>query len=350
MYNGCIEQENSINIFYCENCGFKCCKKSNWEKHIQTNKHKKKILMEKNSNAHICLCCNMSFPYLSSYTRHETTEKHKLNKTINDNKITIIEAKKYVCKKCGQEYSVYNSYWHHTKKCNMETERATTMTELLSTNELTANQSMNDVINILIKENKEMRTFMCEQMKTMIEMSKPSNTIMNTVNGTLNNNKFNINVFLNEKCKDAMNLSEFLETIVVTREDLENNARLGFVNGITKILLDNIRRQDISERSIHCTDFKRETMYIKDDDKWTKQDNSDKLNQAISKVSSKSIKTLMEWQEENPDFLDDDSEFYQNSNMILKGSIAGKERDTFYPKIIKNIARETTIDKNLITI
>jgi len=210
------------------------------------------------------------------------------------------------------------------------------------------NNEKNDVysfMNMLFKENQEMRNFMTEQMKTMVELAKPNitNNQNNIMNGNIN--KFNINVFLNEKCKNAMNLSEFLESIVVTREDLENNARLGFVDGMTKIIMDNMKRLDLFERSIHCTDSKRETMYIKDDDKWTKEENMDKLNSAIQKVSTKSIQALMKLQDETATEDDNDN----SCSVIMRNSVAGAERDKLYPKVIKNIARETLIDKNMLT-
>jgi len=206
------------------------------------------------------------------------------------------------------------------------------------------NDSTDKYGDIISKLMVEMRQFMKE---TITEIAKTS-SVTNNINGNIqtNNNKFNINVFLNEKCKDAMNLSDFLDSIVVTREDLENNAKLGFVNGMTKIIMDNMKRLDILERSMHCTDFKRETMYIKDNDKWTKEENSEKLNSAIQKISNKSIKTLAEWREEHPDRTNYDSDFYKNCNIIMQNSIASNNRQSYYPKIIKNIARETTIDKN----
>ena len=158
-----------------------------------------------------------------------------------------------------------------------------------------------------------------------------------------NNQKFNINVFLNETCKDAMNLSDFVKSIEVSREDLENNAQLGFVGGISKIFMDNLRQLSVNKRPIHCTDLKRETIYIKDDDKWTKEEDYKKLNGAIQTITQKSTRTLLTWKAENPDYKDHDSEFSNLCIVIQRNSMAGYDRDTYYPKVIRAIAKEVTI-------
>jgi hypothetical protein len=178
-------------------------------------------------------------------------------------------------------------------------------------------------------------------MTKAIENSKP--TVINQTNTQNNNQKFNINVFLNEHCKDAMNFSDFIKGIEVSREDLENNAQLGFVNGISKIILDNLRQLSVNERPIHCTDVKRETMYIKDDDKWTKETGPAKLNTAIQTMTQKSTRTLLDWKKENPDYNDHDSEFSTRCIVIQRNSMAGCDRETYYPKVIRAIAKEVTI-------
>ena len=148
---------------------------------------------------------------------------------------------------------------------------------------------------------------------------------------------------MNEQCKDAINFSDFIKNIEVSREDLENNAQLGFVNGVSKIIIDSLKQLDKTERPIHCTDVKRETMYIKEDNKWNKEEDTKKLNQAIQTVTNKSIGTLKDWKQENPDYDDGDSEFSNHCIVIQKNSMAGFERDTFYPKVIKAVAKEVTI-------
>ena len=218
------------------------------------------------------------------------------------------------------------------------------------------------MIDKILAENQELRAFMVEQskeysrvlleqrketseiMNKVLELSKPGNMTIsnNTIN---NNNKFNINLFLNEQCKDAFNFTEFVNNIKISYQDLENNAQLGFVQGISKIFMDNLKQLDISERPIHCTDVKRETMYIKDEDKWTKEVDDSKLQKAIQTVSYKSMGKLMEWKQENPDYQDADSEFSKRCLDMQRQSLAGSEREVYYPKVIHALAKETMVDK-----
>ena len=178
-------------------------------------------------------------------------------------------------------------------------------------------------------------------MNKALECCKQTGTTINN-----NDNKsFNINVFLNEKCKDAINFTDFIKNIEVSREDLENNAQLGFVSGISKIFLDNLKQLGVNERPFHCTDTKRETMYIKDEDKWTKEADDSKLQKAIQTVSYKSMGKLMEWKQENPEYQDVNSEFSKKCLDIHKHTLAGSDREVYYPKVIHALAKETMVDK-----
>jgi hypothetical protein len=212
------------------------------------------------------------------------------------------------------------------------------------------------IVKQLLSQNNELRNFIIEQanehkkdtvdiITKVIEQTKTSNITNNTTMTNSNNKAFNINVFLNETCKDAINFSDFVKNIEVTREDLENNAQLGFVNGISKILIDNLRELSITERPIHCTDLKRETMYVKDDNKWTRDDKKTKMSGAILTLSQKSARTLLDWKKENPDYQNHDSEFSTRCIVIQRNSMAGYDRDTYYPKVIRAIAKEIMVDK-----
>jgi len=150
-----------------------------------------------------------------------------------------------------------------------------------------------------------------------------------------------LNIFLNEQCKDAINFSDFINNIQISYEDLENNAQLGFVGGISKIFLDNLKQLDVTERPIHCTDVKRETIYIRDENTWTKQPDDEKLQKAIQTVSYRSMGKLAEWKEENPDYKDCNSEFSQKCIDIHRNTLAGSDRQVYYPKVIHAVARET---------
>ena len=142
-----------------------------------------------------------------------------------------------------------------------------------------------------------------------------------------------------------MNFADFIKNIEITHQDLENNAQLGFVSGISKILMDNLKQLGVNERPIRCTDTKRETMYIKDENKWTKEVDDSKLQKAIQTVSCKSMGKLQEWKKENPDYQDMDSAFSLRCLDMQKHTIAGSDREVYYPKVIHVLARETMVDK-----
>ncbi len=279
--------------FYCESCDFYANKLCRWNEHILTKKHSNKSQQKIPPKEFYCEKCDVRCSHLSVFNRHKKTKKH----------IKTPE---------GANFSAQSK-----------------------------------TVEILLKENIELRNFIIEQSKTnselvskALESQKPM-----VVNNTTNNQKFNINVFLNETCKDAINFSDFVKNIEISYEDLENNAQLGFVNGISKIFLDNLKQLDVAERPIHCTDVKRETMYIKDENTWTKQSDDDKLQQAIQTVSYRSMGKLAEWKQENPDYKDCNSEFSQKCLDIQKQTLAGSDRGVYYPKVIHALARETIIEK-----
>jgi hypothetical protein len=363
-------QKLTINskINNCICCNYSCSKLSDYNKHLLTNKHKKNCeeieIFHKNPSKNLqkspkysCNHCNYFTKKLSEFNKHTNTIKHKENiNQIVENENTI----KYNCKHCEKEYNKKNSCIKHEKICILQNTLMEQPREL----------SYNDIINRLIQENKELRNFMTEQtqamteqtqamteqtqaiteqnkefIKTIADLAKNNNTTI--VNGNVNNNnKFNINLFLNEKCKDAMNFADFIKNIEVSHEDLENNAQLGFVNGISKIIIDNLKQLSIYDRPIHCSDIKRETMYIKDENKWEKEEDTKKLKNAIQEVSRKSMISLVEWQDTNPDFQDMDSEFSNKCISMTQQCIAGSNRDVYYPKVIRSLAKEIMIEKN----
>jgi hypothetical protein len=203
------------------------------------------------------------------------------------------------------------------------------------------NTDIPDILAEVLKSNIELQKQNIELQKQMLEIcNKPNTTIHNTTNNT-NTQKFNINVFLNETCKDAINFSDFVKNIQISYKDLENNAQLGFVGGISKIFIDNLKQLDVTERPIHCTDVKRETIYIRDENTWTKQPDDEKLQKAIQTVSYRSMGKLAEWKQENPDYKDCNSEFSQKCIDIHRNTLAGSDRQVYYPKVIHAVARET---------
>ena len=285
--------------FECEKCEYKCCSNKDFAKHLGTRKH--------------------------------TMDKV-------DNSIVPVINKTFDCNNCGNSYKYQSGLCKHKKNCIQPQSPPDVVT-------------LSNLVMELVKNNNELHQELQQQsnnfQKQILEICKNVNTTVtnNTVTNTNNNQKFNINVFLNEQCKDAMNLSDFIKSIEVSREDLENNAQLGFVGGISKIFLDNLRQLSINERPIHCTDLKREVMYIKDDDKWTKEEDCKKLNSAIQTITQKSTRTLLNWKAENPDYRDHDSEFSNLCIVIQRNSMAGYDRETYYPKVIRAIAKEVQLSE-----
>ena len=292
--------------YFCEDCDYRCSDSSNWNRHQHTLKHLG--ITKKVQKSLTCDLCDFVCYKHSKLDIHKNTAKHKrrLQEAASTQKAAPLDY-------------------------------ATIISQLLSQN--------NELKNFILEQVNEHKKETTEIMNKVIETVKTSNTNNITANTNINNNnqKFNINVFLNETCKDAMNFSDFIKNIEVSREDLENNAQLGFVGGVSKILMDNLKQLSINERPIHCTDLKRETMYIKDDDKWTKEVGPAKINSAIQTITQKSTRTLLDWKKVNPDYGDHDSEFSTRCIVIQRNSMAGYDRDTYYPKVIRAIAKEVMV-------
>ena len=264
-------------------------------------------------------CCNKK-----DYKRHLATDKHKM--MTNDDTRMPENPKAYICE-CGKSYKYRQGLSVHKKKCTAK-------------NVITVmdNDTPSDpTFEYLLQENKEMKQMIMEMM------GKMGNTTNNITNNNQQNNHFNINMFLNETCKDAINFSDFIDRIEISHDDLENNAQLGFVNGMTKILMDNLKLLTLHERPIHCTDVKRETMYIKEENKWNKDHSVEILENAIQEVSRKSMQSLSQWKKSNPEYNDMDSEFSRKCIPMQQNSMGLCNKESFYPKIIHNLAKENAI-------
>jgi len=295
--------------------------------------------MPKNAENFHCEFCDFSCSKKSNYNFHISTLKHKIR--TNTNEKMPKNARAYNCE-CGKIYKHASSLWNHKKKCNFTEEEPESQNQLI----IKEDSDYKTLFLQAIGEMKEQRHDFIKQLHEQQEEAKRKDELMMEMIGKIGNttnNNININMFLNDKCKEALNFSEFLQRIQVSYDDLENNAQLGFVNGITKILMDNLNQLQVYERPIHCTDAKRETLYIKDDDKWEKDTSEKKLESAIQEVSRKSMTSLMDWKHENPDYQDMDSEFSKRCINIQKQSSASNNKKTYYPKIIHNIARKNTI-------
>ena len=320
-----------VKSFNCSQCHYSCGKLSEWKKHTVTRKHLSHIIEhEKSPNQYICNNCNKSYNVRSSLWYH--SKKCNPIAIIEQNKSPIEPAK--------------------SPHCDIEIKYSELIHRLLNDNQRVLSDNI-ELRNFIVEQSKITDDLMAKTIDKVLEQNtdiiskalESNNIVNNTIINSNTTNKFNLNFFLNEQCKDALNFTDFVTNIQISYQDLENNAQLGFVAGISKIFLDNLKQLGINERPIHCTDVKRETMYIKDENKWTKEVDDSKLQKAIQSVSYKSMGKLMEWKQENPEYQDGNSEFSKRCLDMQKQSLAGSDRVTYYPKVIHTLARETMVDK-----
>ena len=303
---------------------------------------------KKNENSEwkfYCYKCDFKSNKNTDYIRHQSTRKHRLSH--NNIKMEIVETKKTThdiqCSKCNKKYKSKSGLWKHIQKCNMETVLDLALDEknILENEDKSYDQSLKSLIisimkentdkmDILMNENKELR----EQVKELIPRIGNNNTT-NTIN-----NRFNINVFLNEQCKDAINMSDFINTIQVSLEQMDYTKRHGLADGISKTIIDNLNRLSIYERPLHCTDVKRETLYIKDNDEWTKEDSHSQVTRAIRSATFANYRTLKEWQGVHPDYNKDDTltDYFLKTVIELGKSLEGIDK-----RVIKLLCREAYI-------
>ena len=301
----------NANILICELCDFKCSKMSNWNKHIITSKHKK------NDNG--------------------LQEGYK-----NDAECADF---KYICG-CGKKYKYRQGLCKHKKKCN---------SKILETDDL--NDVLEDenklicLILDVVKSNSELQKQNQEFQQQMLDICKNNTTNIN--NGTINSNNktFNLQVFLNEQCKDAMNIMEFVDSIKLDLDDAESVRKLGYVNGISNIIIKHLKALDVHMRPVHCTDLKRETMYVKFQDVWFKQDAECKLiRKAIKHIAVKNYNATDIFKELHPDCVNSESKYSEPFLKMKIEALGGPGNVNTYDshtKIIKKIAKEVTIDKTL---
>jgi len=313
-----------MSIFVCKSCDFKCCKQQD-------------------------------------YTRHISTRKHQLRTTLNEKNSQNI----FQCKSCEKIYKARNSLWYHEQKCPKRDFLKPDDGSFLNNG---SNLDINFIMNI-IKQNQEFKDLIIDQQqdvqrqirqqqesqKQIMEMVKnaPTSHIINNHQKITNNTQFNLNFFLNETCKDAMNIYQFMESIQIQLDDLDYTGENGYVAGVSRIFLRELKKLDVCKRPIHCTDVKREVFHVKNkDNHWGKERNL--LITAIKEITRKNVVHLNEWREAYPGCMD---YFNKKNNQYLKiqseilGSADSEEDLKFYNKIISTVAKETMLDKkNMMTI
>jgi hypothetical protein len=283
--------------FICEICDYNTCKKCDFKKHLTTDKHKKR--------------------------------ENDSKMVVNDSDLSQKVANCYTCD-CGKIYKYDSGYYRHKKMCK----------QILPEDKTPSNIDKDDLIIALLKQNSE-----------LLEIVKNGTNITNNTNtNCMNNNKtFNLHFFLNETCKHAMNITDFVETIKLQLTDLEKVGDVGYVEGISNIITTNLKALDVTQRPVHCTDKKRETIYIKDEDKWEKEDeNKTKLRKAIKKVANKNIRLLPQFREKYPDYDDAESTVSDKYSKMVIEAMGGSGNNDIEKedKIIHNISKCTIIEKH----
>ena len=292
-----------------------------------------------------CEICDYTTCKKSSYIKHLATDKHEKmtndSKNIENDSEKLLKVAKYTCQ-CGKNYSYDSGYYRHKKMCNFQPP-----VDSYNQQSIDIQNKQHELILELIKDNKEIKDFMCEQNRQVIELAKLAghNTTHNT--NSHNTNKFNINFFLNEKCKDALNITDFVSQLEVGIKDLEETGRLGFSEGISKIFINGLNQIELYRRPLHCNDAKRETLYIKDDNKWIKENEAKPiLTKAIKEVAHKNIKKISDWQKNHKEYSDPYSKQNDKYLKIVCESMSGgtkEESEKNYEKIIKNLVKESII-------
>ncbi len=284
------------------------------------------------------------------YKKHCKTIKHNQEITIDEFSINVdkSQAKNFTCINCNKTYKDNSGLWKHKKLCKKNCE----IDIITDSNEKLSNQITPELILSVLEQNKELTNLVVEQNKTIMELAKNGqggSTISNN-NINSNNKTFNLQFFLNETCKDAMNIMDFVDSLKLQLSDLENVGKVGFVEGISSIIVKNLKALDVHKRPVHCADKKREVIYIKDQDKWEKEDeNKNKMRKVIKKVAYKNERLLYKYKEEHPGCNYSESKYAdQYSKIVIEtmGGIGSNDAEN-EDKIIQKITKEIVIDKKL---
>lgn len=297
-------------IFSCENCNYNTNNSKDFKKHVLTSKHQKTIV-----------------------SIQEIPENPKIQ---------------FQCV-CGKVYKERTGMWRHKQTCSLLNKHSHTEEQIPNTSNEPSNQVDMSVILELLKQNQEFKDLLIEQNKHIILLSQNAGNNNNINCNNNSNNKFNLNVFLNEKCKDAISLKDFVNSMNISLEDYIQTGEIGYVEGISKTIVKCINDMEVYARPLHCTDLKRETIYIKDGEKWEKDEDKSELRKAVKRVAHKNHKMTSLWMEKTPDVNTMGTENYEKFFKYMQSSLGGcgeQETKSFEDKIMKNIMKEVTIDKH----
>jgi len=309
---------------------------------------------QKNRKKYECKYCDYITCNKCDFYKHNATLKHKNNCLATkscDLAINLSQKSQkipFVCELCNRVYKDNSGLWRHKKKCQSEINYET---EVCSSNRRDEPHDKDNLIMMLIKQNSELIKETSELKTMMIEVVK-NGTIQNSNNITTNshNKTFNLNFFLNETCKHAMNITDFVESIKFQLSDLEGVGELGYIEGISNIIVKNLKDLDVTKRPVHCTDKKRETMYVKDEDKWEKDEKQKKIHSMIRKVTVKNARMLPKFKEAHPDCIISTSRFSDQYNNIIMEAMGGMGDNDFEKeeKIIKKVSKEVMVGRDFL--
>jgi hypothetical protein len=284
--------------------------------------------MPENAKLYECNVCDFKCSKKHNYDTHLATAKHKNRTNLNDFKPK--NAAQFICSTCNKCYKARNGLWYHQQKCNPPIKDA-------SNNYIVDK----DLVMLLIKENSELKNMMMEVIKTGTHNT--TNTHTNSHNKT-----FNLQFFLNETCKNAMNIMDFVDSLKLQLNDLERMGEIGFVNGMSNIIIKNLQDMDVTERPVHCTDQKREVIYVKDEGKWDKEEETKpKLRKAIKHIAHKNAKLIGEFKEKHPDYCQSAAKISTQYNTMVIEAMGGIGSNDLCNenKIIKRISKEVMVEK-----
>ena len=349
-----LEKTKTKQVYYCESCKIYTSSNELLEQHKQTKKHEKMTNYDKMINDTIskfyCEVCDFKCGKQCDYNRHLDTKKHKNLIAVEKNtKKTPKNADKegFTCL-CGSFYPHLPSLQKHQQTCDSYTESNVV-------NNTTYDCDFKSMFLEMVKQNEEFKQIMVEQNTKLMEMANNqsitnNNNNINYNNNNTINNKFNLQIFLNETCKDAMNIQEFIDYVKVQHSDFENFGKYGYVEALTRIFLRNLMELDVCRRPIHCSDSKREVLYVKDNDVWVSDVSREKLIRTIKYIANKNVKQIPGWMDKNPDSKNTQTKLHDKYMRMLCFSMGAKteeEDQEYYKKIIRNVAKEVCIDKAL---
>jgi hypothetical protein len=304
------------------------------------------FLSQKIPQNFVCTLCHYNTCNKKDFNKHLLTKKHIFSN--NGNKLEI-KSHFFYCE-CGKKFITNGGLWKHKKKCGNNDHNFNNI-------DITNVQMLTNMVFEVVKQNSESQKQNSETQKQnqdlinkLYELSKNTQITNNTTNMNSHNKSFNLNVFLNETCKDAMNITDFINSLQLQLSDLEKVGELGYIEGISNIIIKNLNALDVTLRPVHCTDKKRETMYIKDEDKWEKEDeNKTKLHKMVRRISNKNIDLISNFKLLHPEWKKITSKVSDQFNSIVIESMGGAGDNDFEKeeKIIKKVAKEVLIEKSL---